>query len=68
MSLMLVIVGGVDKKNRQGNSSHASKAIFLPICSLCSLCAAGESRTLMRLPPIDFESIASTNSATAASD
>ena len=29
-------------------------------------CAQGENRTLMMLPPIDFESIASTNSATWA--
>ena len=28
--------------------------------------AVGENRTLMMLPPIDFESIASTNSATTA--
>ena len=30
-------------------------------------CAQGENRTLMMLPSIDFESIASTNSATWAS-
>ena len=30
------------------------------------VCAAGESRTLMRLPPQDFESCASASSATAA--
>lgn len=30
-------------------------------------CAQGENRTLMLLPTIDFESIASTNSATWAS-
>ena len=33
---------------------------------LITFCAAGENRTLMRLPSNDFESFASANSATAA--
>src|SRR3989344_746473 len=40
--------------------------VFL-FSSLFYSCAQGENRTLMMLPSIDFESIASTNSATWAS-
>ncbi|KKR62015.1 MAG: hypothetical protein UU01_C0012G0010 [Parcubacteria group bacterium GW2011_GWA2_40_37] len=47
-------------------SFHSENSPLISNFANVSLCAQGENRTLMMLPSIDFESIASTNSATWA--